>query len=1062
MERIIAAGILTVMLTSMMLNSVLAQPALDWENPEVFQVNREEPTAAFYRHSSIPQALIANRFEHSAFYLSLNGKWKFNWVKKPSERPQFFYEDSYDVSGWTDIQVPGNWEVQGFGIPIYTNVIYPFPANPPYVDHDDNPVGSYKRTFVVPENWGNREIYIHFAGVRSAMYVWINGQKVGYNEGSKTAAEFKITPHIRSGLNQVAVEVYRWADASYLEDQDFWRLSGIDHEVYLYAKNPLTLSDFRVNGDLTDNYTTGQFNLSLDYENTTSTDQTGYQVKAQLLDGDEALLDYQEALDVSAGQSKIIRFEGQVPRVKAWSAESPYLYTLLLTIKNSDGQLVEAICHRVGFRKIEITNNQFLINGMAVHLKGANLHDHDPVTGHAVGEELTLLDLKLMKENNLNAIRCSHYPKNDFFYQMCDQYGFYVIDEANVEIHGMGATNQGLDQDSARQAVHPAYRPEWKAMHLDRTKRMYEQHKNFTCIVTWSLGNEAGNGPNFFAAYDWLKKKDASRPVQYEGAISYENTDIQAPMYWTIPQLIAYAENSPSRPLILCEYAHAMGNSVGNLQDYWDVIEAYDVLQGGFIWDWVDQGLLVQTASGESYFAYGGDLGGQSLQHDGNFCLNGLVNPDRSPHPSLQEVKKVYQSVKFPSFDLEREALTIYNGYDFTNLREFYFSWQLLENGIAVARGDLPTVELDPHQDKTLSIDLPKMATGKLYFLQVSARLSHGDALRPAGTEIAREEFQLNTIERKKFDPTQAGKILVKMSDEEITVRGAHFFMSFDRKRLLKSMDYGSGNILQEPIKPNSWRAPTDNDYGFRMPQRFGAWKRATQHQLLKELTVYSAGEDRTAIAATQKLRNHALVVEAIFDLPDVEASIRVSYSINAAGDLLVCNDIRNLSNTLPSIPRLGNNLVLQNDYHYANWLGRGPHENYQDRNTSSFVAKYSALVEELMYPYIRPQENGYRTDAEWISFMDQSGRGIKISAVDHLLGFSAHHQLNSDFDAGQKKIQRHHTDIPRRNLVNVNLDYLQMGVGGDNSWGLMQHKKYMIQPQDYSYGFLIQPLSSK
>ena len=511
-----------------------------------------------------------------------------------------------------DIRVPANRELQGYGIPIYTNIIYPFPVNPPFVNHDYNPVGSYKRDFHISEDWKGKDVFIHFGGVRSAMYVWVNGHMVGYNEGSKTPAEFDITPYARPGSNNLSIEVYRWSDASYLEDQDFWRLSGIDRDVYLYAKNPLTLEDFHVTADLLDNYETGQLKVALDYENTSSSPKSGYQVQVQLLEGNDITLDFQNSIDVVSTQIKSIQFEGKVAGVKTWSAETPHLYNLLMILRDPSGQLIEVVCHQVGFRKIEIKNNQFLVNGVAINLKGVNLHDHDPITGHVISEELTKLDLRLMKENNLNAIRCSHYPKADFFYRLCDQYGFYVIDEANIETHGMGATNQGLEGNLGKQAVHPAYLPEWKAMHLDRTSRMFEHHKNYTCIVTWSLGNEAGHGQNFYATYDWLKSQDQTRPVQYEGATAYNNTDIQAPMYSTIEQLIDYAEGNPSRPLILCEYAHAMGNSVGNLQDYWDVIEQYEVLQGGFIWDWVDQGIATTAKNGEHYFAYGGDLGGQS------------------------------------------------------------------------------------------------------------------------------------------------------------------------------------------------------------------------------------------------------------------------------------------------------------------------------------------------------------------------------------------------------------------------------------------------------------------
>ena len=557
----------------------------EWEDPEIFQINREAATASFYRYPNVEDALQNDHWENSPFYKSLNGNWSFHWSKNIAGRPPGFFQEDFDSSEWQTIPVPSNWELQGFGIPIYTNVIYPFPKNPPFIPHDDNNVGSYRRSFELPSNWENKEVFLHFGGVSGAMYIWVNGQKVGYNEGSKTPAEFAISNYLRPGSNSISVQVLRWSDASYMEDQDFWRLSGIDRDVYIYATNKITIKDFRVIADLDNDYKDGVFSLNVQIAGKNT---KGYTVEIKLLDGENTILDQPRTL---SKQENEIAIKQTLPDVKTWNAESPNLYTLILSLKDKKGITQEATSMKIGFRKVEIKNNQFLVNGKAVLLKGVNLHDHDESTGHVISEQLTLKDLELMKQNNINAIRCSHYPKNPYFYRLCDQYGFYVVDEANIEIHGMGTTNQGLDHNEKAKEIHPAYRPEWKAMHLDRTIRMFERDKNFTSIVTWSLGNEAGNGANFMATYAWLKKNDPTRPVQYEGATKYENTDIQAPMYATIEDMIAYAENDPKRPFIQCEYAHAMGNSVGNLQDYWDVIEKYDVLQGGFIWDWVDQGL---------------------------------------------------------------------------------------------------------------------------------------------------------------------------------------------------------------------------------------------------------------------------------------------------------------------------------------------------------------------------------------------------------------------------------------------------------------------------------------
>ena len=1041
----------------------LAQEKVEWEDPEVFQINREYPHATFYRHASTDAALSSEAYEFSPFYRSLNGQWKFNWVKKPSERPQYFFQDDYDASGWDEIKVPANWELEGYGIPIYTNIIYPFPVNPPFVDHDYNPIGSYKRSFTIPPGWKDKEVYLHFGGVSGAMYIWINGQQVGYNEGSKTPAEYRITPYLRPGENSLAVEVYRWSDASYMEDQDFWRLSGIERDVYLYATDKVTMRDFRVIADLDQSYQNGQLALSLHYRNTSGNNAQRYTAEAKLLEADQTILSFNEKVNILTGDQSNVQFSGAVPNVKKWTAETPELYTLLITLKDQQGQLIEAVSSKVGFRKVEIRNSQFLVNGVPVYLKGVNVHDHDPATGHVIGKEMTLLDLQRMKEFNINAIRCSHYPKNDFFYRMCDQYGFYVIDEANIETHGMGATNQGLDHDLDRQAIHPAYQPEWKAMHLDRTIRMYEAHKNYPCIVTWSLGNEAGNGDNFVATYQWLKEKDDTRPVQYEGATNYDNTDIQAPMYARLSDMVKYAENNPKRPYIQCEYAHAMGNSVGNLQDYWDVIEKYDVLQGGFIWDWVDQGLDAKTPDGQYYYAYGGDLGGQKLQNDDNFCLNGIVNPDRSPHPSIYEVKKVYQYIKFKNFDAKTGKLTIYNGYDFANLDPYTISWKLLENGEKVATGTLGRVTLEARKSKELSIQLPTLAAGKEYYLQLSATLREAMPLLKAGHEVASESFQLTPMQVQTLAPSGGSTLTIHTDEEFIKVKGQGFTVHFGKQSgFLHTLDYGFGNILQTPMRPNFWRAPIDNDFGFNMPKQLGIWKAATENQMLKEFRTVQLSAD---LKSTQPLKSGqvtdgAIRITAIYELGTTDGTIETTYTINGQGDILVMNKISDLSDKLPVIPRLGNNLVLKNQYQQVEWYGRGPHENYQDRNTGAFVGRYQASVRDLMYPYIRPQENGYRTDVRYVQFVDQSGNGVTFSAMDHPLGFSAHHQLNSDFDEGNRKIQRHTFDVPQRRSVNVNIDYQQMGVGGDDSWGAKPHDQYMIPARDYSYSFLIQAVS--
>jgi beta-galactosidase len=1032
----------------------------EWENPEVFQINREAPTATFYRYADTKTALQNENWEKSPFYKSLNGTWDFKYVNTVPERPTTFFNADFDTSKWDKITVPSNWELNGHGTPIYTNIVYPFPKNPPFIPHDKNPVGSYKRDFEIPANWGGKDVFIHFGGVSGAMYVWVNGQKVGYNEGSKTPAEFNINKYLKSGKNSLAVQVLRWSDASYMEDQDFWRLSGIDREVYLYATNKTTIKDYRVLADLTNTYRDGLLKLDFVIANA-NTKADAYQLEVSLFDGSKIMYTETKKLKLAEGKNTV-SFEKALPNIKTWNAEKPNLYTLIFNLKNK-GVTTEAISSKIGFRKIEIKNNQFLVNGQPVLIKGTNLHDHDETKGHVISEELTLKDMQIMKQNNLNAIRCSHYPKNPFFYRMADKYGFYIVDEANIEIHGMGTTNQGLDNDEKAKAIHPGYRPEWKAMHMDRTVRMFERDKNYTSIVTWSLGNEAGNGANLEATYAWLKSQDNSRPVQYEGATNYANSDIQAPMYATIEETIKFAENNPNRPLIQCEYVHAMGNSMGNLQDYWDVIEKYDVLQGGFIWDWVDQGLKTKNDKGVTFYAFGGDLGGKDLQNDNNFCLNGIVNPDRSAHPALYEVKKVYQYVKIKSKDPKSGKLAITNKFDFTNLSEYRFSWALMENGKQIATGELPTLDLAPYATKEVQVKFPELSNpNSEYFLNVYMHSKNASALIPAGHLMAYEQFQLTNFTPIPFEKTGAGVSLLK-SGETLSVNGNGFKMSFDiKKGTLTALDYGHGNVIKSGIQPNFWRAPNDNDFGYNMPKMLKPWKDATEGQTLVSLNISTDGGQKMTTAS--EVSNNAfevkneLTLAATYKLAAVEGEVTVTYTINAKGEIWVNTQLQNIQENLPILPRFGNNLILDPSYENVKWYGRGEHENYSDRKTSALIGRYAAKVKDLYFAYIRPQENGYRTDIRTLSFTNAGGKGIEISAPK-TFSFSAHNQLNSDFDEGMQKNQRHTFDVPVRDLISVNIDYGQMGVGGDNSWGYMPHKEYQIKAGNLGYSYVIRPI---
>ncbi len=1011
----------------------------EWENPKIFELNREVPTASFYRYTKPESSLENESWENSKLYKPLNGVWNFYYADSVGARPKDFHKKSFDITGWDTIRVPSNWELKGFGIPVYTNIKYMFPPNPPQIPHNINNNGSYKREFEIHKDWKNKDIYLHFAGVSGAMYVWVNDYLVGYNEGSKTPAEFNITDVVKSGKNSIAVQVFRWSDASYLEDQDFWRLSGIERDVYVYATNKSTLKDFKVISDLTNNYRDGILKLSLKLDNNEDK-RLSKDLQVTLLDNNQEVFSSVEKVILKPGRTSL-DITKKIANVKTWNAEHPNLYTLLI------GYNDEYVSAKVGFRNVAIKNNQFLVNGKPVLIKGVNLHDHSDIDGHVVSESLTLKDMKLMKENNINAIRCSHYPKNPFFYRLCDEYGFYVIDEANIETHGMGATNQGLDEDKERQAVHPAYLAEWEDMHLDRTVRMFERDKNHPSIVTWSLGNEAGNGNNFYETYKWLKANDSTRPTQYEGAMSYENTDIHPPMYWTIDEIIEYAENNPKRPLIQCEYAHAMGNSVGNLQDYWNVIERYDVLQGGFIWDWVDQGILSQNEKEESFWAYGGDLGGAKLQNDKNFCLNGIVNPDRTPHPSLHEVKKVYQNIKFKLSNLNNNEVTIKNSFDFTNLNVFDFSWVLLKEGKEIAKGELPSLEIEPYESKDIKLDLPLLENSfSDYHLNIYAKAKNNSGLLDKGHIVAYEQIELQKSTKLKHKERTLETIKVTTNKDSIIIENNTFKIVFDKnKGVLDKVDYGFGNVLIDGIKANFWRATTDNDFGYDMPKKLGLWKEASKNQ--------------KPISVKERIVNKGKVeIKTLFQLEAINGKVSIDYIVDDSGEILVKTSLIGIDSSLPVLPRFGNNFIINNEFNQVEWLGRGPHENYQDRNSSALVGLYNGTVQDLYFPYIRPQENGTRTDIRWVSFTNNSGKGVQISSSDHF-SFSAHHQYNDDFDAGVVKQQRHTTDIEKRNLVNINIDSKQMGIGGDNSWGRMPLKKYQISAANHTYSYTIKPL---
>ena len=1021
----------------------------DWENPAVFQINKEAPSAHFFPFASESQARKNDPWA-SPLVKSLNGTWKFNLAKTPAERPVYFFKNDYDVRRWGSLKVPANWETEGCDVPIYTNVIYPHEKTPPTIQSHYNPVGSYKRSFTVPKRWNGKQVILHFGAAGSAMYVWVNGTQVGYSEDSKTPAEFDITPFLVKGRNQLAVEIYRWSDASYLEDQDFWRLSGITRDVYLLARSPQHIRDFRVRSALVNGYKNGQFQLNVDVANVTNS-TAPVTLTATLLDGDYPVAALTREVN-TRGPSTIIELRKTVVGAKPWTAETPNLYELLIHLQDEAGETIEVVRQDVGFRTIEITGQQLKVNGKAVLLKGVNLHEHHDVMGHVVDEATMLKDIEVMKTHNLNAVRTSHYPQPERWYELCNQYGLYVIDEANIESHGMGYGKESLAKDEA-----------WKAAHLYRTQNMFERDKNQPSIIIWSLGNEAGNGVNFHATYDYLKGVDDSRPVQYERSGLDRNTDIFCPMYASIERMEKYAQSNPERPLIQCEYAHAMGNSVGNLQDYWDVIKKYDSLQGGFIWDWVDQGLLTTNDAGEEYWAYGGDFGPPDVPSDGKFCMNGLVDPVRTPKPPLLEVKKVYQSIQFVPTNLAAGIVSIGNEYDFLDLSGFDITWRVHANGKTLDQGQIADLSVQPGESREITLNYTvQPEPGAEYFLTFSAKTKATHGLVPAGHECAAEQFKLpHAVEPEPQRVATLPALDLSDTDQEVTVTGSDFSITLDKTAgVLTSLRKKNVETLTSGPVPNFWRAPIDNDFGNDLHKRSRMWRQAgTRRKVVS-----------TRVARVSK---SMVQVTLVFALPDDKgakiADYTSVYQFYGSGDIIVHNNFVMTEGKKPEIPVLGMNLVMPRQFDRMTWLGRGPHESYWDRKTSALVDLYDGAVADQYWPYLRPQENGNKTDVRWMSITNRKGYGLQFTGMP-FLSVSAHHNTMEDFEspdrtdgrqaAGVLPVRRHTTDVKPRDLTSVDIDYKQMGVGGDNSWGAWTHPEYRLTERSYAYAFRISLLA--
>lgn len=1032
-----------------------APPPADWENPGLTGIDRLPPRASTVVCPDAATARSIERVENaqrikSPWYRSLNGPWKYHYSKTPRERVPGFFQPAFRDAGWPTIPVPSNVEMEGYGVPIYVNIPYPWTrADPPYIpkDNPNNTVSAYRVEFTVPAQWKGRRVVLGFDGVNSFFYAWVNGHRVGMSKDSRTPAEFDVTPLVRTGSNLLAVEVFRWCDGSYLEDQDFWRLSGIFRDVYLYCVPQLHVFDFRVTTDLDAGYRDADVRIEAALRNDDAQDRRAV-VEATLLDPAGAVVFSAASapVEVPARGGAEVAIAQVVKAPRKWSAEDPALYQLLLTLKDANGTVLEVLPCKVGIRKVEIRGGELLVNGQAVLLKGVNRHEHDPDRGQAITVDSMVRDIELMKRNNVNAVRTAHYPNQPAWYDLCDRFGIYLIDEANIESHGMGYGEQSL-----------AKKPEWLAAHLDRTQRMVERDKNHPSVIIWSLGNEAGDGPNFEATSRWIKSRDPSRPVHYERAEGRPHTDIVCPMYPPPKRLAEYASQPQTRPMILCEYAHAMGNSTGDLWSYWRLIYSQKHLQGAFVWDWVDQGirqpqdphrngLLKKVSPGqESFWAYGGDFGPEGTPSDDNFCCNGLVSPDRVPHPGLAEVKHIYQNIRVESPSFDRRTIEVQNGFFFTNLKDLAAgSWRVLADDVEIQRGELPELNVPPQQRKQFPIPIKSFSPerGVEYWLQLSFTLRHDTLWAKAGHELAWDQFLLPDLAPKR--PLAVDRVLAPQLIEDAAraiARGKSFEAAFDKKQgTLTSLKYRDVELIREPLRPCFWRAPTDNDRGRKIERSQGIWREAHKDARVEEVSV----------AADPK--QHAVVFRAGLKLPRVDCQWQTTYTVYGTGDILV-EAVFHPGKKQPTLPRLGMQMALPKGLlEEIAWYGPGPQETYADRLDARVGLYRGTVDEQFCYDYSEPGESGNKADVRWIALTGDRGVGLLAVGMPRLSANALHY--TTDDLQGVK----HPWELKRNDFVTLNLDLQQMGVGGDDSWGAWPHKEYLIPCEPASYRFRLRP----
>ena len=1008
--------------------SVGAQTFTEWQDAGVNAVNRAPMHTDYFAYET-PELAAQGERESSAYYMSLNGQWKFNWVRHADARPTGFWKPDYNDRAWDEMPVPGVWEMNGYGDPQYVNIGYSWREqwknNPPQVPTEENHVGSYRRTITVPASWKGKDIIAHFGSVTSNIYLWVNGKYVGYSEDSKLQAEFDLTRYLRPGQeNLIAFQVFRWCDGTYLEDQDFFRFSGVGRDCYLYARDKHRIEDIRVTPDLDADYKDGTLTVQVKLKGSG-------RVALKLKD--------EQGNELSSAATHGETVTMHVTNPKKWTAETPYLYTLYA--QHEAG--TEIIPVKVGFRKIELKNSQILVNGQPVLFKGANRHEMDPDGGYVVSRQRMLQDVQIMKELNINAVRTCHYPDDPYWYALCDEYGIYMVAEANLESHGMGYDEATL-----------AKREDFRKAHLERNQRNVQRNFNHPSIIFWSLGNEAGYGPNFEAAYDWVKAEDPSRPVQYERGGYNSKTDIYCPMYVSPEGCEAYCkDDSKTKPLIQCEYAHAMGNSMGGFKEYWDMIRQYPKYQGGFIWDFVDQGIHKTGTNGKLIYAYGGDFNKFDAS-DINFCNNGLISPDRVPNPHAYEVQYFYQNIWTTPVDLKKGQVKVYNENFFRDLSAYYMEWQVLKNGRVMRSGRVDDLNVAPRQTAVLTLPIGSYCQHAEWLLNVSYKLKANEGLLTAGHTVARDQLVLNpykpaaiALANEANSNEQIVEPAIRDNDRNyLIVTGEDFRIEFDKHNGYLCLYEADGlSYLKEGsvLKPNFWRAPTDNDFGAGLQNRYRVW-------LNPELKLTSLD---------QRMENGVAVVEARYDIPAVKGQLALTYVINNRGAIQVTQQLKADKGTKVSdLFRFGMQLQMPRSFETLEYYGRGPVENYADRNHNTFLGRYRQSVDSQFYPYVRPQENGNKTDLRWWRVLNVGGSGLEIKAEAPFSASALHYTVES-LDEGTKKIQRHSNEVEQADLTNVLIDKVQMGLGCIDSWGALPLEKYRLPYQDYSFTFTLTPV---